>query len=78
MMQNIISSSIDHGMKITQVPKDFLCVSCAKGKLITKPSYLKIKVESLNFLKRLQGYMWSNQPPVGSLQIFHGSYRCFY
>ena len=55
MMRNIINSSAGHGIKTTQIPKEFLCVSCAKGKLITKPSYLKIKNESLGFLERIQG-----------------------
>jgi hypothetical protein len=55
MMWDIITSSIGHDMKTTQIPKDFLCVSCAKGKLITKPSYLKVKAESSSFLQRLQG-----------------------
>ena len=50
MMRNIIKVSAGHGIKTTQISKDFLCVSCAKGKLITKPSYLKLNVESLGFL----------------------------
>jgi hypothetical protein len=31
MMQNIIKGSVGHSIKTTQIPKDFLCVSCAKG-----------------------------------------------
>jgi hypothetical protein len=48
-MRNIINSTIDHGIKTTQFPKpeDFFCTACAQGKLITKPSYLKVKFESL-------------------------------
>jgi hypothetical protein len=53
MTWNIIKGSAGHGIKTTQIPKDFLCVSCAKGKLITKPSYLKLNVESLGFLERI-------------------------
>ena len=30
MMRNIIKGSAGHGIKTTQIPKDFLCVSCAK------------------------------------------------
>jgi hypothetical protein len=55
MMRNIIKGSAGHAIKTTQIPKDFLCVSCAKGKLITKPSYLKLNVESLGFMERIQG-----------------------
>jgi hypothetical protein len=54
MMRNIIKSSTRYGIKTKQIPKDFLCVSCAKGKLITKPSYLKIKTESLGFLESVR------------------------
>jgi hypothetical protein len=31
MMQNIIKGFVGHSIKTTQIPKDFLCVSCAKG-----------------------------------------------
>ena len=46
MMRKIINSSIGHGIKTSQFPKpeDFLCTACAQGKLITKPSYLKVKI----------------------------------
>jgi len=71
MMRNIITSSIGHGMKTTQIPKDFLCVSCAKGKLITKPSYLKVKAESPSFLQRLQGDI------CGPINPLSGPFRYF-
>ena len=55
MMHNIINSSVGHVIKTTQFPKpeDFLCTACAQGKLITKPSYLKVKSESLAFLEKI-------------------------
>jgi hypothetical protein len=71
MIQNIIASSIDHGIKTTQGPKDFLCISCAKGKLITKPSYLKVKAESPSFLQRLQGDI------CGPINTLSGPFRYF-
>jgi hypothetical protein len=55
IMRNIIKGYVGHGIKTTQIPKDFLCMSCTKGKLITKPSYLKLNVESLGFPERIQG-----------------------
>jgi hypothetical protein len=55
MMRNIIKGSAGHGIKTTQISKDSLCVSCAKGKLITKPSYLKLNVKFLGFLERIRG-----------------------
>ena len=71
MMRNIITSSAGHGIKTTQIPKDFLCISCAKGKLITKPSYLKIKAESLGFLERIQGDI------CGPIHPLSGPFRYF-
>ena len=35
--------------------KDFGCTACATGKLILRPSYLKIRAEPLKFLERIQG-----------------------
>jgi hypothetical protein len=52
-----IKSSAGNGIKDIYFPhnSDFLCTLCAKGKQITKPSYLKLKAEPLGFLKRIQG-----------------------
>jgi hypothetical protein len=75
MMRNIINSSAAHGIKTTKIPKEFVCVSCAKEKQITKPSYLKIKTESLGFLKRIQGDIHGPIHPLpGPFRYF----RCFY
>ena len=71
MMRNIINSSAGHGIKSTQIPKEFLCVSCAKGKLITKPSYLKVKSESPSFLQRLHGDI------CGPIHPLSGPFRYF-
>jgi hypothetical protein len=53
MMHDIVNISSGHGIKTTQISKDFLCASCAIGKCIINPSYLKLKVGSSNFLERL-------------------------
>ena len=73
MMRNIINSSVGHGIKTTQFPKpeDFLCTACAQGNLITKPSYLKVKSESLAFLERIQGDI------CGPINPLSGPFRYF-
>jgi len=73
MMRNIINSSVGHGIKTTQFPKpeDFLCTACAQGNLITKPSYLKVKSESLAFLERIQGDI------CGPINHLSGPFRYF-
>jgi len=56
-MRKIIITSAGHGINTSHFskPKDFLCTSCATRKLIIRPSYQKIKDESLRFLERIQG-----------------------
>jgi hypothetical protein len=36
-------------MKTTQISKYFLCVTYANGKIIVKPTYLKVKIELPSF-----------------------------
>jgi hypothetical protein len=57
MMRKTTSNSIGHNLPTTNFPKskDFICTACATGKLILRPSYLKIKAEPLKFLERIQG-----------------------
>jgi hypothetical protein len=57
MMRTIIDGSTRHNITVANFPKslDFVCTACATGKLITRPSYLKVKNESLNFLECIQG-----------------------
>jgi hypothetical protein len=57
MMRKIIGNSIGHNLPTTNFPKskDFICTACATGKLILRPSYLKIKAKPLKFLERIQG-----------------------
>ena len=56
-MKKIIGNSIGHDMENAKFPqnKDFCCTTCAIGKLILRLSYLKIRVEPLKFLERIQG-----------------------
>jgi hypothetical protein len=51
--------------------KDFCCTTCATGKLIVRPSYLKIRAEPLKFLERIQGDI------CGPIQPSSGPFRYF-
>jgi hypothetical protein len=55
MMQKIISNSIGYNLQKAKFPQasDFVCIACAEGKLILRPSYLKVKNEPLKFLERI-------------------------
>jgi hypothetical protein len=57
MMRKIIGNSIGQILNTAKFPKssDFICIACATGKLIMRPLPLKIKVEPLKFLERIQG-----------------------
>jgi hypothetical protein len=56
-MRKITGNSIGHNLPTTNFlkSKDFICTACATGKLILRPSYLKIKAGPLKFLERIQG-----------------------
>ena len=55
MMPKIIKNAIDHNLNEAKFPQssDFVCTACATGKLILRPSYLKVKAEPLKFLERI-------------------------
>jgi peptide/histidine transporter 3/4 len=55
MMRRIINNFAGHDVSSFPNPEDFVCIACAKGKLITRPSLLKIRDESPVFLQRIQG-----------------------
>ena len=73
MMRKIISNSLGHHMNRSKFPKpsDFVCTACATGKLILRPSYLKIKAEPLTFLERIQGDI------CGPIHPLTGPFRYF-
>jgi hypothetical protein len=53
----IIENRIGHDLKDVKISKsnNFLCTSCAMGKLILRPSPLKIHAEPLKFYERIHG-----------------------
>jgi hypothetical protein len=57
MMRKIIGNSIGHHLITDKFlnSSDFVCTACATGKLVLRPSYLKIRAEPLKFLERIQG-----------------------
>ena len=73
MMTKIIGSSIGHNLSSAKFPQssDVMCTSCATGKLILRPSYLKIKEGPLKFLERIQGDI------CGQIQPLTGPFRYF-
>jgi hypothetical protein len=72
MMRKIMSNSSGHGMSDRKFPEssDFMCTSCATGKLILRP-HLKIHAEPLKFLERIQGDI------CGPIQPLSGPFRYF-
>jgi hypothetical protein len=71
MMRKIIGNSTSHNLNSAKFPKslDFMCAACATGKLIVRPSPLKIKVDPLKFLERIQGDI------CGPIQPLSGPFR---
>ncbi|GKC99842.1 copia protein [Tanacetum coccineum] len=60
MMKRIVKNTHEHPLKDQKFPKEDkvpLCTSCSLGKLIARPSPLKVKNESPMFLKRIQVYV---------------------
>jgi hypothetical protein len=56
MMRKILGNSIGHNLITSKFHKslDFICTTCVTGKLIVRPSPLKIQVEPVKFLERIQ------------------------
>jgi hypothetical protein len=73
MMRKIIGNCTGNNLNIAKFPKsiDFMCTAYATGKLIVRPSPLKIQVEALKFLKRIQGDICDPlQPLLGPFIYF--------
>jgi hypothetical protein len=73
MMRKIMSNSSGHGMSDRKFPESsyFLCTSRATGKLILRPSHLKIQAKPLKFLERIQGGI------CDPIQTLSGPFRYF-
>jgi hypothetical protein len=73
MMRKIIGNSSDHNLNSAKFPKssNFMFIACATGKLILRPLPIKIKVEPLKFLERIQGDI------CGPIKPLSGPFRYF-
>lgn len=73
MFKRIIDNSCGHTLekRCLVLPRDYLCIPCSQGKLITRPSFLKVKDGSLTFLQRIQGDICGPiHPSSGPFQYF--------
>ena len=74
MMKRIVENTYGHPLKDQKFPKFDkvpLCTSCSLGKLITRPSPLKVENESPMFLERIQGDICGPiHPPCGPFRYF--------
>ena len=73
MMRKITNNSIGHDLTAAKFSKssDYVCTACATGKLILRPSPLKIRAEPLRFLERIQGDI------CGPIEPTSGPFRYF-
>jgi hypothetical protein len=73
MMRKIIGNCTSHDLKDVKFLKfnDFVCTSCAMGKLILRPSPLKIHAEPLKFLEHIQ------EDICGLIQLLCGPFLYF-
>ncbi|KAM2145223.1 hypothetical protein COP2_047875 [Malus domestica] len=73
MMRIIITNSNGHPLlsRHIDVSNDNLCKACSQGKLVIRPSQLKVDDESPSFLQRIQGHICGPiQPPCGPFRYF--------
>ena len=65
MMRRIIENSNEHSFKNLKIltNDEFSCATCCQGKLITRPSPMKVNIESPQFLERIHGdNLWTYSP----------------
>jgi hypothetical protein len=71
MMRKIIGNYIGHNLIKFPKTSDLICTACAIGKLILRPSPLKIHTKPLKFLERIQGDICGPKQPIsGPLRYF--------
>jgi hypothetical protein len=71
MIRRIIGNCIGHNLRNFPKTSNLICMTCASGKLILRPSPLKIHTKPLKFLERIQGDI------CGPIQPISGSFRYF-
>ena len=73
MLRRIIQNSNGHTLINQRIlnSNEFTCAACSQGKLITRPSPVKVGVESPTFLERIQGDICGPiDPPCGPFKYF--------
>ena len=73
MMCRIVQNSNGHPLTSRRilVTYGYTCAACSKGKLIIRPSFTKVTLESLAFLERIQGDICGPiHPPSGPFRYF--------
>ncbi|GJW81459.1 retrovirus-related pol polyprotein from transposon TNT 1-94, partial [Tanacetum coccineum] len=74
MMKRIVENTHGHPLKdqkLSKIDKVPLCTSCSLGKLIARPSPLKVENESPMFFERIQGDICGPiHPPCGPFRYF--------
>ncbi|XP_070033032.1 uncharacterized protein [Nicotiana tomentosiformis] len=73
MMRKIIENSHGHSMKNHKILqfKEFSCAACSQGKLIIRPSAIKVRMESPTFLEHIQGDICGPiHPPCGPFRYY--------
>ena len=73
IMRNIKEHSQGHELKNQNIilSHEYPCVACSQGRLIVKPSRIKVKFESPNFLERVHGDICGPiHPPCEPFQYF--------
>jgi hypothetical protein len=71
MIRKIIGNCTSHNLNKFLKTSDFICIACAIGKLILRPSSLKIHNEPLKLLERIQCDI------CGPIQPISGPFRYF-
>ena len=73
MMRRILENSTGHPLKNLKIltNDEFTCAACYQGKLIARPSSLKVGIESPGFLDRIHGDICGPiHPPSGTFRYF--------
>jgi hypothetical protein len=72
MTRKIIDNSTSHNLNTAKFSKslNFMCIACATGKLILRPSPLIIQVEPLKFLERIKGDICGPIQPLSGLFMY--------
>ena len=72
MIRKITTNSISHDLTIAKfsINNKYVCIKCAKGKLILRPTHLKIRIEPLKFLERIQCDICGPMEPFFGLFIY--------